>query len=98
MRSVVNNCEPANSIINAFGGARSIARLLNISYNTPSFWRTETRIQTSGFLRGNNGYIPSKYWDRIISLGRERGLNVYIVIPDNKDIKPYLSINNQINK
>lgn len=94
MTKLINNCEPANSIIEAFGGAKSIAKLLGLSANTPTAWRTKSRIQNDGKTRGTGGHIPHKYWKKIIDLGKERNLNIIVVYSETGDCIPYLTIKN----
>jgi len=94
----VNNHEPANSIIESLGGAKNTAKLLRLSHNTPTYWRSAIQQQADGRMRGTGGYIPFRYWNRIIALGKERGLEFEIVIDDLRDIGPYLKLKNSNNK
>ena len=79
MKKIINNIEPANSIIEAFGGAKALAKLLKISSNSPTYWRCKKYVDNYGKVKGTNGYIPMKHWKNIIILGRNRGINIRII-------------------
>lgn len=88
----VNNCEPANSIIEALGGAKSVAKLLNLSSNTPTYWRSAIFQEANGNMKGTGGHIPIRYWNRIIAIGKERGIDIEINADYSDYDKPYLII------
>jgi hypothetical protein len=54
-------CEPAATVVRAFGGPRSLARQLGISAETCSQWNRPL------LRKGTGGYIPLKYWDAILA-------------------------------
>lgn len=90
----INNCEPANSIIEALGGAKSVAKLLRLSSNTPTYWRSAIQQQADGRMKGTGGHIPVRYWNKIIAIGKERGIDIEINANYSEYDKPYLKIKN----
>lgn len=61
---------PADKAINAFGGVRALARALERNPSSVVRWR---KPKDEG---GSAGAVPSALQGRILSMARERGLNL----------------------
>lgn len=62
--------QPARSVVDRFGGGRTLARVLSINPSTISRWTA------SAASKGTGGSIPQKYWGRIIVAAQDRGFTL----------------------
>jgi hypothetical protein len=62
--------QPAQAVIQKFGGPSAVAELLGIHRTRVSNWQ---RPQSSG---GTGGLIPAKHQQRLLDAARERGLDL----------------------
>lgn len=93
MKKAVHTCEPAHSIIEAFGGAKALAQLLNISANSPTAWRAKKIYRKDGNIWGSDGQIPHKYWVRIIQIAKLKNIDVFIDVgTTDEPVMPQLNI------
>jgi hypothetical protein len=64
--------QPARRVVDLFGGCRSLARALSIHPSTISRWTA------SAAVKGTDGYIPQKYWGRIIVAAQDQGFTITV--------------------
>lgn len=79
-----NFYEPANSLIEAFGGCSNLARLMGLSRATVSVWRSAHETTNWVDKRGRSdlpfrGRIPLKHWYAIKKLALRHHIDVECV-------------------
>lgn len=90
MSKIMNNLEPANSVINALGGCRPLARQIkSISEGTHKITPSGiSRWARSVEGRGTGGKIPVKHWPVLLQVSKQLGVKgkVAVLLKRHTDI------------
>lgn len=75
----VNYLEPANSVIEAFGGCARLARILGISRAAVALWRSPQRTKLAAMPFHVPGQIPEKHYSALKEAGKKYNVQLEAV-------------------